>query len=146
MTRGVRGGREPAPRERCTEHGPDMRYYCKLDLPTGMFANVKHLFNKINDEITKVIGWDLEVCERGVGPTHGFYGEPLTTGSRGRLAGKPLTWSACYAGMKADGKARRESHRFDRHYNSTWLCPDLDQHRCCTPPNQSKSRSAWGPG
>lgn len=55
----------------------------------------------------------------------GFYGEPLDPSSvRYHRRGLPLAdgWRACFAGFKADLKARVECHRFRRNYQSTSLC------------------------
>ena len=55
----------------------------------------------------------------------GFYGEPLDLGSvRHRQRGLPLAdgWTGCFAGFKADLKARVECHRFRRTFQSTSLC------------------------
>jgi hypothetical protein len=82
----------------------------------------KPVFNQLNAAITKLIGWDLGVCEKGVGPNVGFSDELFTVCSRAKLAGKPLAFNACFAGLKSDGKARRDIHSFIRNYNSTWIC------------------------
>ena len=96
--------------------------YCLLP---ALFVNMKPVFEQINAEITRLIGWDLGICEKGVGAERGFYDEVFDPNcSRARLAGKPLTFKACFAGAKADGNARKEMHAFVRNYSCTWFCEE----------------------
>ena len=91
----------------------------------ALFVHLKHLFQAMNEEITKLIGWDLRVCEEGVAATTGFYGEAFNLNcSRARIAGKALAFKGCYAGFKSDGKARRDVHGFVRHYSCTYSCEE----------------------
>ena len=58
-------------------------------------------------------------------PEVGFYNETFeSNSSRARLAGQPLKFKGVFAGLKADGKARRDMHGFVRNWNCTWLCED----------------------
>ena len=94
--------------------------YCLLP---ALLMQMKPVFKRINDAIAQLIGWDLRVCEGGVGPARGFYNEPFAADcSRAKLVGKQLGYKAVFAGMKTDGKARREAQEFSSHYNCTWLC------------------------
>lgn len=99
----------------------DSRFVYAL-LP-AMFMTVRDVFVKANDEITRLIGWDLLQCEIGIAPTKGFYGEDFAGScSRSRIQGRPLTFKSVFAGVKADGKAYRDMHLFTRHYGCTWFC------------------------
>ena len=78
-----------------------------------------------NIEICKFIDWSLKICEEGVGPSKGFYGEDFDPRSVfHRLKGQELFqgWRAIFAGWKGDGKARKQENHFSRAYDSTWIC------------------------
>ena len=94
--------------------------YCLIP---SMVMHVKSVFKQINDAVTELIGWDLGICEIGYGPELGFYQEEFpANSSRSRLKGQALAFRAAFAGLKTDGKARRETHEFVRHYGCTFLC------------------------
>ena len=74
-------------------------------------------------QVTEFIAWQQKVWQRGRAPFYGFYGE-LLSGARAQLAGCLLAggWCATFAGLKNDGKARKEIHFFKRHYSATYCC------------------------
>jgi hypothetical protein len=79
------------------------------------------------DQVTKFLCWCDEHLRSGVGPLLGFYGEAFTKNCmRHALRGQKLAgdWRACFAGFKADGKARRECHHFCRHAQATFICDE----------------------
>jgi hypothetical protein len=97
----------------------------------------KDVRKRVNQEFCKYIDWCLRVCESGMGPTHGFYGEILES----KLAGKELFggWRAVFAGWKGDGKARKVENDFKRAWDSTYICMNC---AACQPYSQS-AKPLW---
>jgi len=54
----------------------------------AMLVNSKPLFAALNDEITRLIGWDLSVCESGVGAE--VIAGTVKVWLRGKLSGVPV--------------------------------------------------------
>jgi hypothetical protein len=82
---------------------------------------------RVHEIIAKYIAHELKAFQRGVGNTHGFYGEqyaPSTT--LGELADQPLASGICaiWMGMKADSKAIQDANSFDRWYKCIQMCRD----------------------
>ena len=86
----------------------------------------KEAFRVVNAEITRYIGWSLTILQSNKLPDQHFLGEPLSPHLQ-TLAGQDVTaaFSAAYAGLRTDGKARKLVHEFSRGYSSTFCC-DLD--------------------
>lgn len=88
--------------------------YCMIP---AMLCQLKPVLKSINEEIARLIGWDMTVCQSGRGAPRGFYGESFKAGSlRSEIADKCLRVRGAFAGLKSDGKARRDAHGFRRHY------------------------------
>jgi hypothetical protein len=71
-------------------------------------------------ELAKLVAWEHQVLLSGEMPHTGWRGEDL----RDRRAGQPIAGGmlACFAGIKHDGKARKELHMMHRSYMSSFLC------------------------
>ena len=90
-----------------------------------LLLQYKYIHNKetrerVQDEITRYIAWAHHVMEKGEIPAVDMYGHKLRK-KPVRMCGP---YTAAYALIKADGKARREVHKFKRHYNATFICSD----------------------
>ena len=77
-------------------------------------------------KVAQVTTWSMRCALKGKAPDKGPFGEALDT-KRGEKAGKDLAngFHFAYVGFKADAKARRECHRFDRTYGHNKIC------ECC---------------
>ena len=85
----------------------------------------KKVRDDVHAKVALYFAWCFEVCQRGVGPTRGFYDEEFPLDSwASRLRGEALMgqFTACYIAWKGDLKARRECHLFERNYNSALMC------------------------
>jgi hypothetical protein len=78
----------------------------------------------VHQTIAEIVAWSLKAAATGVWPTVGPKGENLIGGDRGRLQGQQLAggFRACYWGFRADGKARKEVHGFQRSYLHSFVC------------------------
>ena len=79
---------------------------------------------EVNQEFCKFIDWCLNICESGLGPQRGFYGEDFAPNSaHAALRGKVLFngLRAIYAGWKGDGKARKNENNFARAWECTYI-------------------------
>ena len=77
----------------------------------------------IHDLVAKVTIWSIRAGLNGRAPNRGAFGEPLE-GARAARAGAELAggFRFAYHGFKADAKARREMHRFNRSYGHSQIC------------------------
>ena len=76
-------------------------------------------------DMCRFINWSLSCLEVGVGPERGFHGEYFEPDEiRSGLSKQPLAgkWRGCFAGLKTDGKARRETNLFLQHAQATFIC------------------------
>ncbi|CAK9112067.1 unnamed protein product [Durusdinium trenchii] len=75
--------------------------------------------------VAEVISWSMKIALEGIGPAVGFRGEKLV-GNRCSWAGKRLAdgWHFAYFGFKADAKARKECHFFERSYQCNKICEE----------------------
>ena len=73
--------------------------------------------------VAEVVSWSMKLALDGAFPSVGFRGEELV-GQRLALKGKVLAhgWCFAYFGFKADAKARKESHFFERSYQHSLIC------------------------
>lgn len=73
--------------------------------------------------VASVVSWSMKIALDGSGPSHGYRGEELVGNRRG-LAGQSLADGLrfAYFGFKADAKARKECHTFDRSYQHNQIC------------------------
>ena len=101
----------------------------KADVMDTKFALVKIAAQKLKprrlltnamEKVAAWFAWQFEVCQTGVIPTHGFYGDELDTTLRGALMDGDYT--AAFAFFKSDGKARCESHSFSNNFSTTHCC------------------------
>ena len=83
-------------------------------IPDEMLGH-RALREHVEEEILKFIAWSIGHV---TWPTHGFYGEILLN----RPAGRISPYRLAFAGCCLDWKARRETHRFKRHYGATFIC------------------------
>jgi hypothetical protein len=102
----------------CLARGPSLDVkFPILAIPARCMHN--HAIKKaVLDHVTQFLCWSDECLRSGLGPQLGFYSETFGKNSmRYALCSKELAggWRACFAGFKADGKARRECHHFRRH-------------------------------
>jgi len=74
--------------------------------------------------ITRWIKWNFKILQAGVGPSKGFYGEPLATASMRRYANQPLAgqWKGAWVGNIGDFKAKKEWQGYSRYYRCRFLC------------------------
>lgn len=82
---------------------------------------------KVMQTVAAYFGWCFQVAQNGLPPKTGFYCEPWPAGTYRQLlaaSGAPLLggFRGCFAGFKADLKARKESHFFNRSYTSLKCC------------------------
>lgn len=79
---------------------------------------------KIQENIANIVGWSLRSASKGFWPSEGPAGFELEGSHRKSLAGRQLAggYRACYFGFRADGKARKESHLFQRSYLHSLVC------------------------
>ena len=77
--------------------------------------------------VAKVVSWSMRQALKGKMPTVGPFGEGLT-GVRAERASKLLAngWKFAYFTFRADCKARKEAHNFDRSYQHVQICEN-----CC---------------
>lgn len=97
-----------------------------LSVPHQLMRD-KSVRDRVHDQVAKYIAWNLEIMQRGIAPTVGFYGEEFPrTSVAGRLAGSSIGfgWTATFFGWHGDQKSRRDTHRFQHHYNKTWICDE----------------------
>ena len=80
----------------------------------------------MHSTVARVTTWSMRCALKGKAPERGPYGEVLH-GTRGEQAGKTLAsgYHFAYFGFKADAKARKECHRYDRTYGHNKIC------ECC---------------
>jgi len=73
--------------------------------------------------VAQVMAWSFQCATSGIGPSKGCFGEVLS-GQRAKLANCELAggWKAAYFGSKYDAKARKETNRFPRSYQHSWVC------------------------
>ena len=73
--------------------------------------------------VAKVVAWSLKAASGGTFPAKGPFDECLL-GERERLQGQQLAggFRACFFGMRADGKARKECNFFPRSYQHSLVC------------------------
>lgn len=82
---------------------------------------------EVKDECHRIIAsvaiWSMRHCLKGKFPSVGAFGEKLL-GSRGDRAGEILCGGhhCAYYGFKAECKARKETHKFDRTYGHNQIC------------------------
>ena len=87
----------------------------------GAYFEVKEAIHKLVADVTI---WSMRCALKGVYPKVDPFGNPLQ-GSRGEKACSDLTpegFRLGYHGFKADAKARREIHRFNRTYGHNKIC------------------------
>ena len=79
--------------------------------------------DNIHDLVARVTIWSMRAALKGKWPSLGAFGEPLE-GPRAAKAGEQLAggYRLAYHGFKADAKARREMHRFNRTYGHSKIC------------------------
>lgn len=78
--------------------------------------------DRVHAELAAVISWVHEQWALGRHPSEGYYGEPMDGAFRSALAGKELQWLGIYIGNKADGKGRKELHKFARNFATMFVC------------------------
>ena len=85
----------------------------------------RQAFTSAHTVVAQVLAWSVHISETGIGPKHGFYGEPLT-GRRALMADKPLAggYAMIFSGWTGDWKARKECHFLTRHYGTHQCCED----------------------
>ena len=73
--------------------------------------------------VADVVTWSMRWCLKGTFPPKGMFGETFM-GSRLESANKEIAggFRFAYFGFKADAKARKECHQFDRSYQHTQIC------------------------
>lgn len=73
--------------------------------------------------VADVVTWSMRWCLKGRFPPKGMFGESFT-GLRLESANKEIAegYRFAYFGFKADAKARKECHQFDRSYQHTQIC------------------------
>ena len=74
--------------------------------------------------VAKVATWSLRAALKGKFPTLGPFGESLDS-DRAAKAGMEIAggqYRLAYYGFKADAKARKETHRFNRSYMHNQIC------------------------
>ena len=79
--------------------------------------------NQVMREMAHVMGWSHEVMAAGILPRCGAAGEALLE-KRGLKAGQSMSgkYKGAFAGVKHDGKARKEVHLFRRYYQCMFIC------------------------
>ena len=77
----------------------------------------------VNKTIADVVAWSLRASSLGLWPCVGPNNEQLS-GLREKLQGTQLAgdFRGTYFGFRADGKARKEVHRFQRSYQHSFVC------------------------
>ncbi|CAK8998908.1 unnamed protein product [Durusdinium trenchii] len=92
----------------------------------------------VNNTVARLVAWSLKCSAEGVAPDTGLYGEPLT-GFRAEMKGKSLgPWKGAYFAFKADLKARKWMHSFERYYKAKLICDScLVSSGCNCPPEMN---------
>lgn len=99
-----------------------------IKFPICFIAHDRMRDQDIKDTVQKtiadVVAWSLRASSHGVWPHVGPFGEIFSSGDRKVLMGKQLAggFRACYFGFRADGKARKDAHRFPRTYLHSLIC------------------------
>ena len=79
-------------------------------------------------KVMALFDWSIRLCECGVGPSRGYYGEDLgrtpKDGIRFRIMNQIMSggYTACYTGIKHDTKAKMEIHNEKQYWSCNWIC------------------------
>jgi hypothetical protein len=94
-----------------------------LCLPAA-FVKDNETLRLMFSEVTRFIKWNLGILRSGVGALKGFYDEELKTKSMLALAGRQLAngFTACFAAVTGDFKAKHEWQGYSRYYRCRHLC------------------------
>ena len=83
---------------------------------------------EVKDECHRLVAtiatWSMRCALKGKAPVTGPFGEPLTK-KRAERGGQPLSYNGylfAYFGFRADAKARKECHKFERNYQCNQIC------------------------
>ena len=95
------------------------------------------LSDEVHGRVARMFAWSFNALLQGKWPHEGMDGEPLQGQHRVQMAGKDLAGGMCAlcVGFQADMKARREVHRHDRWFRTTFPC----QKCLCSQPRFKKA-------
>lgn len=80
--------------------------------------------DNVQKSLAKILAWSFRVASEGTWPSLGPDLETLKGDHRKQMRGEQLAggYRACFFGMKADGKQRKEMHCFQRSYLHSFVC------------------------
>ena len=85
----------------CIGHWRDIKHmYCFIECAK---MRSRQAFTSAHTVVAQVLAWSVHISETGIGPKHGFYGEPLA-GRRALMADKPLAggYAMIFSGWTGD--------------------------------------------
>ena len=78
----------------------------------------------VHRRVAQILAWSMQCAATGLGPSVGEDTLPFRSAFRHSLPGLPLAggFRLAYLGFKADMKARKEAHMFERNFNCNFIC------------------------
>lgn len=98
-----------------------------VKFPLAVVPHAAMVDSKVKDgvhfEIAKTLAWSIQALSKGTFPSHGPDGVELS-GHRAHVAGRVLAngWRGIYFGFRYDAKARKDTNRFPRSYQHSFIC------------------------